>query len=262
MGKRKNSLIFLMLFLGVAVLLWPALRSLVRQRQDAYAIQKMHRQLDTMDIAQQCRLAEEYNAKLLASGEKMTQEEYNGILDVDDGMMGYLEIPKLGTYLPIYHGTEEAVLAKGVGHLEGSALPIGGEGNHSVLAGHTGFPGAELFTDLTELAEGDIFCVTVLDRTLTYEVDQVKVVLPGEGQDLAPVPGEDYCTLVTCTPYGVNSHRLLVRGKRMEAEQEETQPLEEAQQERSALGWLLLLALGLPLMIAGVLLAVIRRRRQ
>lgn len=262
MGRRKINLVFLLLLLGVAVLFWPAMCSFVRQQQDADAIQALQKQLAVTDIAGQFRQAEAYNAKLRTAGEEANQEEYKQILNIDGGMMGYLEIPKLGANLPIYHGTGEEVLAKGVGHLENSAFPIGGAGNHSVLAGHTGLPGAELFTDLTELTEGDTFCIVILGQTLTYEVDQVKVVLPGDVQDLAPVPGKDYCTLITCTPYGINSHRLLVRGTRVENGQEETLRPREVQQAHSPLSGLLLLAFGLPLLIAGILLAVIKRRRK
>ena len=134
-----------------------------------------------------------------------------------DGMMGYIEIPEIDIYLPIYHGVSEEVLSKGIGHMPNSAFPIGGEGNHAVLTGHTGLPSAKLFTDLTELEEGDRFYIHILDLVLCYTVDQIKVVLPNEGQDLSIVPGKDYCTLVTCTPYGINSHRLLVRGIRTDA---------------------------------------------
>lgn len=259
MERGKINLVFLLLILGIGILFWPAICSLVHRHRETGAIQAMQKQLEVTDIEKQRSLAEEYNAGLLAAG-GASQEEYNQILDIDGGMMGYLEIPKLGVELPIYHGTGEVVLAKGVGHLTGSAFPIGGEGNHSVLAGHTGLPGAELFTNLTELAEGDTFCISVLGQLLIYEVDQVKTVLPGEGEDLTPVPGEDHCTLVTCTPYGINSHRLLVRGKRVETGPETAPRQEPVRQGHSPLNWLLPLALGLPLLIAGVLLAVIKRR--
>ena len=128
--------------------------------------------------------------------------------------MGYIDIPTIDAHLPIYHGTDEEVLAKGVGHVPDTAFPIGGIGNHSVLTGHTGLPSAKIFTDLTELAEGDLFYIHILNETLVYEVDQIQVVLPSQLDNLLPVADRDYCTLVTCTPYGINSHRLLVRGQR------------------------------------------------
>ncbi|WP_419670266.1 class C sortase [Bifidobacterium animalis] len=131
------------------------------------------------------------------------------------GIMGYLSIPKINVQLPIYHGTDEAVLQIALGHLTGSSLPVGGETSHSVVSGHTGLPSAKLITDLDQLKKGDLFQYTVLDRTLTYEVDEINVVLPGEMDKLNLEPGADYSTLITCTPYGVNSHRLLVRGPRV-----------------------------------------------
>ena len=130
--------------------------------------------------------------------------------------MGYIEIPKIKCNLPIYHGTDEAVLQIAIGHVQGSSLPAGGESTHCVLSGHRGLPSAKLFSDLDQLTEGDVFLLRVLDETLTYEVDQIRTVLPDELDDLAIEEGKEYCTLVTCTPYGINSHRLLVRGHRVE----------------------------------------------
>ena len=132
------------------------------------------------------------------------------------GIMGYIDIDAIGVELPIYHGTSPDVLNVAVGHLEGSSLPIGGEGSHCVLSAHRGLPSARLFTDLDQLQEGDTFTITVLDRLLTYEIDQILIVEPEQVDALAITPGEDYCTLVTCTPYGINTHRLLVRGRRVE----------------------------------------------
>ncbi|MGN0972064.1 MAG: class C sortase, partial [Aristaeellaceae bacterium] len=133
--------------------------------------------------------------------------------------MATLEIPDLGVNLPVYHGTSEAVLQVALGHVEGSSLPVGGEGTHCVISGHRGLPSAKLFSNLDQLVIGDVFLLRVLDETLTYQVDQILVVEPEDMEALALVPGEDYCTLVTCTPYGINSHRLLVRGTRIETEQ-------------------------------------------
>ena len=142
---------------------------------------------------------------------------YNSQLNLSgDGIMGYIEIPKIEVTLPIYHGTSDVVLQVAAGHINSSSLPVGGESSHCVISGHRGLPSAKLFTDLDRLNEGDIFELQVLKETLTYEVDQIHIVLPGEMQDLAITKGQDYCTLVTCTPYGINSHRLLVRGKRID----------------------------------------------
>ena len=146
--------------------------------------------------------------------------DYNSILDISGtGIMGYVTIEKLGVELPIYHGTSEGVLQVAAGHLEGSSLPVGGEGTHSVLSAHRGLPSARLFTNLDKMEAGDTFTVTVLDRKLTYQVDQIKIVEPQEINDLTIEEGKDYCTLMTCTPYGINSHRLLVRGERISQEE-------------------------------------------
>ncbi len=150
-----------------------------------------------------------------------TSTEYLSILDVDgNGMMGYISIPKIDVRIPIYHGTSSDVLQKGVGHLEGSSLPVGGESTHAILSAHRGLPSARLFTDLDQLEEGDIFYIYVLDEVLAYQVDQVLVTEPSETDALMIEEGKDYVTLVTCTPYGVNTHRLLVRGERIEYSEE------------------------------------------
>ena len=180
--------------------------------------------------------AERYNDALAVSGVRwnMTEEEkaeYSSVLEVTDtGMMAYIDIPKVHITLPIYHGTEEKVLQVAVGHIAGTSLPVGGAGTHCVLSGHRGLPSAKLFTDIDKLAEGDTFTITVLDRTLTYEVDQIRIVLPYELNDLSIEPDRDLCTLVTCTPYGVNTHRLLVRGHRIENAQGEVNVIADALQ--------------------------------
>lgn len=143
--------------------------------------------------------------------------EYESMLNVDsNGIMGYVEIPKINCSLPIYHGTTASVLQTAIGHLEWTSLPVGGESTHCVLSGHRGLPSAKLFTNLDKLNEGDIFMLRVMDEVLTYEVDQILIVEPQQVEALRIVEGQDYCTLVTCTPYGINTHRLLVRGHRIE----------------------------------------------
>lgn len=165
-------------------------------------------------------------------------EIYENALDMDgSGIMGYLEIPQILVHLPIYHGTTDEVLAKGVGHLEGSSLPVGGEGTHAVLTGHRGLPSAALFTDLDQLEKGDTFTVSVLGEEMNYVVTQIQTVLPEETENLRIVAGEDQVTLVTCTPYGINTHRLLVTGTRQkEPEQAKMTAAEETaeQVEKSA----------------------------
>lgn len=221
MRKGKNAAICLLLLVGLGILLYPAVSDWINRWDGSYAIQQLHSQLENTDIDRQRTMAEAYNRKIREK-EEVTQEEYQEILNISRGMMGYLQIPKIQVDLPIYHGVSDAALEKGVGHMPETTFPIGGAGNHSVLTGHTGLPSAKLLTDLTELEKGDLFHISILGQQLTYQVDQIKVVLPSESRDLAPVPGKDYCTLVTCTPYGINSHRLLVRGVRWEAPAAET----------------------------------------
>ena len=179
-------------------------------------------QLDTAQYDEMWKAAQDYNRSLAQreTAFALTDEQkaaYESLLDVSGlGVMGYIEIPEIDCSLPIYHGTEESVLQVAVGHLEWSNLPVGGEGTHCVLSGHRGLPSAKLFTNLDKLAVGDTFLLRVLDEVLTYEVDQILIVEPEQVDALGIVPGEDYCTLVTCTPYGINTHRLLVRGHRVE----------------------------------------------
>lgn len=166
--------------------------------------------------------AEDYNSLLLDNGRRFSpcKEEdllYRGILSTDDnGMMGYITIPELRLKLAIYHSVDESVLQVGIGHIEGSSLPVGGESTHCVLSGHRGLPSAKLFTDIDKLELGDVFMLHVYDEVLTYEVDQILIVEPEDYSALAIEEDKDYCTLVTCTPYGINTHRLLVRGHRVE----------------------------------------------
>ena len=177
--------------------------------------------LSKQDDERMWKEAEQYNQDLLKNDHRFqpTRKEearYRSILDVTGtGIMGYISIPSIHIELPVYHGTDEGVLEIAIGHLEGTSLPVGGTGTHCVVSGHTGLPSARLFTDISELKKGDIFTFSVLDRTLTYEVYQISVVLPEDLDDIAIDPVQDYCTLVTCTPYGVNTHRLLVRGHRI-----------------------------------------------
>lgn len=258
MHKRKTVLLVLLMLAGAGIFLYPAVSNYINHLNGSYAIGQMQRQLVNADIEKQRSLAQDYNAQL-ADGEP---EGYEQILDLADGIMGTIRIPEINVNLPIYHGTDEEVLTKGVGHLPTSAFPIGGEGNHTVLTGHTGLPSAKLFSDLTELEEGDTFYITVLEETLAYQVDQIKVVLPSEGQYLAAVPGKDYCTLVTCTPYGVNSHRLLIRGSRVETAQEVFVPAQEETVGETG-NWILpaVAAVMIPALIV-ILTVALRRKRK
>ena len=227
----------LLLLVGAVVLAYPPISNYVNQRNSSYALEEMNRHLENVEAQEAQRqrtLAEAYNAELLLGEEG---EDYDSILDFGDGVMGAVEIPAIRVKLPIYHGVSEAVLAKGVGHMPNSAFPIGGAGNHTVLTGHTGLPSARLFTDLTKLREGDEFRIRILGEELCYRVDQIKVVLPNEGEDLVPQPGLDLCTLLTCTPYGVNSHRLLVRGQRVEPDKEEAITVMQTEPTKQPIPW-------------------------
>ena len=228
--KKKNNnwtTVFLVLLLlaGVSLLLYPSLSDYWNSMHQTRAIASYAEtvsQLDTAQYDEMWKAAQDYNRSLAQreTAFALTDEQkaaYESLLDISGlGVMGYIEIPEIDCSLPIYHGTEESVLQVAVGHLEWSSLPVGGEGTHCVLSGHRGLPSAKLFTNLDKLAVGDTFLLRVLDEVLAYEVDQILIVEPEQVDALGIVPGEDYCTLVTCTPYGINTHRLLVRGHRVE----------------------------------------------
>lgn len=233
MKKKDFSTIALIIvfFVGVSVLLYPTVSDYWNSLHQSQAIATYADSVENMDEQDYEKLwdaAVSYNQKLFQSGHGLglkdeEKEEYNELLDVSGtGIMSYIEIPKIKCSLPIYHGTDEGVLQIAVGHIEGSSLPVGGLNTHCVLSGHRGLPSAKLFSNLDKLEEGDIFMIRTLDQTLTYEVDQIRIVLPDEVEDLKIEEGKDLCTLVTCTPYGINTHRLLVRGHRV-ANQEEAE---------------------------------------
>lgn len=229
MKKHLSTLLLVAVFLlGVCIMLYPTVSDYWNSLHQTRAIGAYEDALAGMtrrDYDAAFQQAEDYNRALAALDAPMSEYQslsdagmdYEEILNINGvGIMGYIDIDAIGVELPIYHGTSPDVLNVAVGHLEGSSLPIGGEGSHCVLSAHRGLPSARLFTDLDQLQEGDTFTITVLDRLLTYEIDQILIVEPEQVDALAITPGEDYCTLVTCTPYGINTHRLLVRGKRVE----------------------------------------------
>jgi sortase A len=232
MAKRALALIFAgSIFLGgCSLLLYPKVSQWLSQRNQSVVIADYAdamENLDDSDIAQELDRARKYNADLteavsmsdpFQAQEAAENGDYASILNYTaEGVMGYLEIPKINVLLPIYHGVGSDVLMKGVGHLPETSLPVGGESTHAVLAGHSGMSNARLFTDLSKLSAGDVFYIHVYGQTLTYTVDQIQKVLPTDTSNLTISPGKDYVTLVTCTPIGVNSHRLLVRGTRSES---------------------------------------------
>ncbi len=230
MKKRLTNAILVIIFLiGLSLLLYPTLSDYWNSFHQSRAIASYAESVAQLDNKQYDKILEsarEYNSRLTQKTGtlallKEELEEYNQQLNVGgDGVMGYIEIPTIDVRLPIYHGTEESALQVAVGHINGSSLPIGGVGTHAVLSGHRGLPSAKLFTDLDEMVVGDHFIFRILDETLTYEVDQILIVEPHEINELMIDPQKDLCTLVTCTPYGINSHRLLVRGHRVENEEE------------------------------------------
>lgn len=224
--KHKKSTIALILVLlaGLSLMLYPLVSDLWNETRQSRAIADYTQAVAAMDnqsYHQLLRDAQAYNAALLDLPDRFypTEEEinrYERLLNVaGSGVMGYVEIPSIQVFLPIYHGVNEAVLQTAIGHIEGTSLPVGGESTHCVISGHRGLPSAKLFTDLDQLDLGDTFRLRILDEVLTYEVDQIRIVEPDDLSLLEIEPGEDLCTLVTCTPYGVNSHRLLVRGRRV-----------------------------------------------
>ena len=225
-GRWLSVLIVVLLVAGAALLLYPTVSNYIHSKHSARVITDYNTVYQNTEEERRQELisqAEDYNSRLYSANVPLYKPSevtgYNDILDITGtGIMGYIDIDKIGVELPIYHGVDQGVLQIGVGHLEGSSLPVGGTGTHCVLSGHRGLPSARLFTDLDEMEVGDTFTITVLDRVLTYEVDQIKVVLPEETSELTIREGKDYCTLVTCTPYGINTHRLLVRGVRVEGE--------------------------------------------
>lgn len=225
-----NLLLLLALLAGVSLLLYPTVSDYWNERHASRAVASYAQDVENMDddrYEQLWQAAADYNAALLRRENvyflaDWQREEYNALLDVSGtGIMGYIEIPTINVSLPIYHGTDDAVLQIAVGHLDWTSLPVGGESSHCVLSGHRGLPSAKLFTNLDRVVVGDTFTLRVLDEILTYEVDKILIVEPEDVSALTVEEGKDLCTLVTCTPYGINSHRLLVRGHRVQTVQEE-----------------------------------------
>ena len=229
MEKKKTSfstlLLIVIFFVGLSLLLYPSFSNYwnsFHQSQAIVGYDEMVAKLDEAKYDELWTSAREYNASLLKRPNAFVlsqeqQERYTSLLNLTgNGVMGYIEIPVIGCVLPLYHGTAESVLQVAAGHLEWTSLPVGGENSHCILSGHRGLPSAKLFTDLDKVAVGDLFMLRVLDEVLTYEVDQILIVEPSDTASLLIEEGKDYCTLVTCTPYGINTHRLLVRGHRVE----------------------------------------------
>lgn len=268
-------------FLALLITLYPLVSTTYNQQHQSQIHLQHQEQVDAADdgtLEAAWELAEAYNAALVPGVqdlERFTPEQleaaaegYNDLLDIaGDGIMCYVTIPKLDVCLPVYHGTSDAVLELGLGHLLGTSLPIGGSSSHSVITGHSGLASQRLLSDLDQLEPGDVFYIEVLDKTLAYEVDQIKTVLPYETEDLQIIPGQDYCTLVTCTPFGVNTHRLLVRGTRIpyeeaspDAETAPTEPVTSTWEQEYRNG--ILMGLGIVGLLAIITVIIWRCKRE
>lgn len=228
MRSKKSTIILLVsFFIGLSVLLYPSISSYWNSKTQSEAIvdyESMLSQYKPEDYTAIFAEADAYNKQLAQLNEPLVEHnrlpDYNSILNVGGtGMMGYITVPKISQELPVYHGTSDGVLSVAVGHLQGTSLPVGGENTHCVVSAHRGLPTAVLFTHLDRMEIGDIFYFTILDRTITYEVDQIRIVEPDDASLIQIKDGKDYCTLLTCTPYGINTQRLLVRGHQIDASQ-------------------------------------------
>ena len=226
-GKKTTTFLLITFFVGLSVLLYPSISSYWTSKTQSEAIvdyESMLSQYKPEDYTAIFEAADNYNKELAKLNNPFTEynkiKDYHSILNISGtGMMGYITVPKISQELPIYHGTSEGVLSVAVGHLKGTSLPVGGESTHCVVSAHRGLPTAVLFTHLDRMEIGDVFYFTILDRTITYEVDQIRIVEPDDPSLLQIEEGKDYCTLLTCTPYGINTQRLLVRGHQIDETQ-------------------------------------------
>lgn len=286
--RKKLPLIFIIaiFFVGLGIMLYPVISNLYIEHRQGNVINNYEKAIDNMSdkkIQEERERAQKYNELLIGNviitdpfdpeAQKKLEEDkdYFNILNLDkDGIMGYINIPKIDVKLPIYHGTSEEVLQKGVGHLENTSFPVGGEGTHAVLSGHTGLSSAKLFTDLDQLETGNVFYVEVLGEKLAYEVDQIKIVEPHDTSDLLIDSTKDYVTLVTCTPYGINSHRLLVRGTRIPYTEEVEEEIKKEESQKVGSTWLNeyfkaliigLSALGVILIITFIVVFIKKKRK-
>lgn len=273
--KRKHiSTIFIILIflVGLGFISYPTVSNLWNQAHQSRAIATYSKQVEKLDDSENKKMlkaARKYNKSLLKKSDhwklsKKDKKKYESLLDVSGtGIMGYIEVPKIDCSLPIYHGTDEGALQIAIGHLEGSSLPVGGKSTHCVLSGHRGLPSARLFTDLDQMEEGDVFILNILGRKLAYEVDQIRVVLPEEMSDLEIEEGKDLCTLVTCTPYGINTHRLLVRGHRTEyVEKKVAEEKKEVQTKKTDIRLMIAGGAGVLILLIIIIVIVIKRRRK
>ena len=263
-GKSTTILLVLLLLVGLSVMLYPTISDWWNSKTQSRAVatyQKAANDLSDKENEEILSRARKYNEEIAKLARPFVDYDqvkgYEDILDITGtGVMGYISIPTIRVELPIYHGTSDGVLNVAVGHLQGSSLPVGGADTHSVISAHRGLPSAKLFSDLDKLAEGDEFTITVLKEVYTYEVEAVYIVLPNEMDKLNIIPGEDHVTLTTCTPYGVNSHRLLVRGTRVpyNGEEDATESVTDSMVKAIQNYYMLYLILGLSITILVIIL--------
>ena len=270
MSRLMTLLIVVVFVAGLSFLLYPTVSNLWNQAHQSRAIATYTEQVEKLDDSsnkEMLKAARKYNKELLKKADhwklsKKDKKKYESLLDVSGtGIMGYIEIPKIDCSLPVYHGTDEGALQIAIGHLEGSSLPVGGKSSHCVLSGHRGLPSARLFTDLDQMGEGDTFILNILGHKLAYEVDQIKVVLPEEMSDLEIQEGKDLCTLVTCTPYGINTHRLLVRGHRVKYVETKVQEQKEVSKPKTDTRPVIAGAVAGAVVLFIIIFAVRRRRK-
>lgn len=265
-GTLSTILLVVIMLVGVGVLAYPSVSDWWNSMHATQAIASYVEAVEDLSKEEKEAIfakAREYNESLPngvnfnISDEQYA--EYASILDITGtGIMGYIQIQSIGVNLPVYHGVDEGILQIAVGHIPGSSFPIGGERTHAVMSGHRGLPSAKLFSDLDKLGEGDIFTVTVLDETFTYMVDQIRIVLPEETDELGIVEGKEYATLVTCTPYGVNSHRILMRGHRIANLDGKATPAEAVKIPT----YIVIPAVGIPLLFIVLVIMLIYYRRK
>lgn len=270
-SKLSTIILTILLLVGVSLLLYPTASDYWNSLHASQAVENYVEQVQNLNSEQYDKMlrdAQAYNQALLWSGSEYEltpeqQTQYQSLLNLDgSGIMGYIEIPMIKVSLPIYHGAEDSVLQMAVGHLEWSSLPVGGESTHCVISGHRGLPSAKLFTNLDKLSEGDTFNIRVLDEVLTYEIDQILIVEPNDLSALSIEEGKDLCTLVTCTPYGINSHRLLIRGHRIQSDSGTVRVTSDAMQIEPVLVAPLAAIPILLLLLIGVFVSGHRRKKR
>lgn len=275
MRKHFTTIVISLIFLiGLSLVLYPVASDLLNRFNHARVINSYIEEIQKIDPVTYDGILDEaraYNKRLAKKNGTIylfndaDLAEYESLLNVTGtGIMGYIDIPVVDVYLPIYHGTSEAVLQVGVGHLDGTSLPVGGESVHTVLSGHRGLPSATLFTNIDKLMVGDVFSLNVLNEMFTYEVDQIQTVEPSEVNNLTIEKGKDYCTLLTCTPYGINTHRLLIRGHRIPTPNESNWPILAPGRSEAIFtdSWKILLVAETPVMLLTAVIIILRRRRR